>query len=32
MRIFVNRDQVRDLAHPLAPGDSVQIIQALSGG
>lgn len=32
MRIFVNQDQVRDLAHPLAPGDSVQIIQALSGG
>ena len=32
MRLFVNQQQVRDLAHPLAPTDSVQIVQALSGG
>ena len=32
MRIFVNQEQVRDLARPLAPSDTVQIIQALSGG
>ncbi|MFO1402445.1 MAG: MoaD/ThiS family protein [Steroidobacteraceae bacterium] len=32
MRLFVNQQQVRDLAHPLAPSDSVQIVQALSGG
>lgn len=32
MRIFVNGDQIRDLATPLSPGDEVQIIQALSGG
>jgi molybdopterin synthase sulfur carrier subunit len=32
MRLFVNQQQVRDLQHPLASGDSVQIVQALSGG
>ncbi|HVO30892.1 MAG TPA: MoaD/ThiS family protein [bacterium] len=32
MRIFVNGEQARDLATPLAPGDEIQIIQALSGG
>jgi molybdopterin synthase sulfur carrier subunit len=32
MRIFVNQEQVRDLARPLAPDDTVQIVQALSGG
>ncbi|MCC7464112.1 MAG: MoaD/ThiS family protein [Gammaproteobacteria bacterium] len=32
MRLFVNQQQVRDLAHALAPTDSVQIVQALSGG
>ena len=32
MRIFVNQAQVRDLACPLASSDTVQIIQALSGG
>ncbi len=32
MRIFVNREQVRDLTLGLEPGDEVQILQALSGG
>ena len=32
IRFFVNQEQVFDLFHPLAPGDSVQIVQALSGG
>jgi molybdopterin converting factor small subunit len=32
MRLFVNQQQVRDLAHPLAVTDRVQIVQALSGG
>jgi molybdopterin converting factor small subunit len=32
MRIFVNQQQVRDLAQPLVASDSVQIVQALSGG
>ena len=32
MRIFVNREAVRGLDAPLAPGDEVQILQALSGG
>lgn len=32
MRLFVNQQQVRDLGQPLAPTDSVQIVQALSGG
>ena len=32
MRFFVNYEQTFDLAHPLSPGDSVQLVQALSGG
>lgn len=32
MRIFRNGEQVFDLGTPLSPGDSVQIVQALSGG
>ena len=32
MRFFINSEQVFDLAHPLTPTDSVQIVQALSGG
>lgn len=32
MRIFVNGEQVYDLAHPLGPRDEVQLVQALSGG
>jgi sulfur-carrier protein len=32
LRIFVNREQVRDLTVPLRPTDEVQILQALSGG
>lgn len=32
MRFFVNGAQTFNLAHALGPGDSVQIVQALSGG
>jgi molybdopterin converting factor small subunit len=32
MRIFVNREQVRDLALRLDPADEIQVLQALSGG
>jgi molybdopterin converting factor small subunit len=32
IRIFVNGDQVYDLAQPLAATDEVVIVQALSGG
>ena len=32
IRFFVNQEQVFELLHPLVPGDSVQIVQALSGG
>jgi molybdopterin converting factor small subunit len=32
VRFFVNGEQVRDLAYPLAASDEVQIVQALSGG
>lgn len=32
IRIFVNGDQARDLAQPLAESDEVIIVQALSGG
>ena len=32
MRIFVNRQQVRELGLPLSPTDEVLIVQALSGG
>jgi molybdopterin synthase sulfur carrier subunit len=32
MRVFVNGEQVFDMARPLQTSDSVQIVQALSGG
>jgi len=32
MRLFVNGEQVFDLAHALSPADEIQIVQALSGG
>lgn len=32
MRFFVNGEQVLDTARSLRPNDSVQIVQALSGG
>jgi molybdopterin synthase sulfur carrier subunit len=32
IRFFVNDEQVFDMSHPLLPTDSVQIVQALSGG
>jgi sulfur-carrier protein len=32
IRIFVNGEQTFALDHPLRPADSVQIVQALSGG
>ena len=32
MRFFINGEQVFDLKTPLGGGDSVQIVQALSGG
>ena len=32
MRVFVEGRAVHDLAHPLQPGDDVNIVQALSGG
>lgn len=32
IRIFINSDQVLDLARPLQAGDDVVIVQALSGG
>jgi len=32
IKIFVNRDQVRDLGAPLAATDEVIIITAISGG
>jgi len=32
IRFFVNGEQVFDLGRPLGSGDSVQIVQALSGG
>jgi molybdopterin converting factor small subunit len=32
IRIFVNGEQARDLAQPLAATDEVIIVQALSGG
>ncbi len=32
MRFFVNGGQVFDLKRPLCPTDSVQLVQALSGG
>ncbi len=32
LRLFVNGEQVFDLARPLRDGDELQIVQALSGG
>jgi len=32
MRVFANGAPVEDLATPLAPGDEVHILQALTGG
>ena len=32
IRLFVGGEQAFELARPLAPGDEVQIVQALSGG
>jgi hypothetical protein len=32
MRFFINGEQVFTLLAPLGPGDSVQLVQALSGG
>ena len=32
MRFFVNGEQTFELSQPLSPSDSVQIVQALSGG
>lgn len=32
IRFFINGEQTFDMAHPLRPTDSVQIVQALSGG
>lgn len=32
IRLFVNGEQVRDLAEPLKPRDELIIVQALSGG
>ncbi len=32
IRFFVNGEQVRDLAQPLAASDELVIVQALSGG
>jgi molybdopterin converting factor small subunit len=32
MRLFVNGCGVRDLQHPLQPGDFVAVVLALSGG
>jgi molybdopterin synthase sulfur carrier subunit len=32
MRIFINGEQVFELAHKLHPADEIQIVQALSGG
>jgi sulfur-carrier protein len=32
MRFFVNGEQVFDLKKPLAPNDTVQLVQALAGG
>jgi sulfur-carrier protein len=32
MRLFVNREQVRDLSQPLNASDELVLVQALSGG
>jgi sulfur-carrier protein len=32
VRLFVGRDETRDIRRPLAPGDELMIFGALSGG
>ena len=32
IKIFVNRELVRSIAQPLAPGDEILVVAALSGG
>ena len=32
IRVFINGEQARDLAHGVRPADQVCIVQALSGG
>jgi molybdopterin converting factor small subunit len=32
MRIFINGEPVKNLAHPIRSSDEVSIVQALSGG
>lgn len=32
MRVFIGRDEVRELSTPLDPGATLHIVQALSGG
>ena len=32
MRIFINGEPVKNLAHPIGASDEVSIVQALSGG
>jgi molybdopterin synthase sulfur carrier subunit len=32
MRLFVGRDEARDVARPIGPGDELMIFGALSGG
>jgi molybdopterin converting factor small subunit len=32
IKVFVNREQARTIAAPLAPGDEVLVVAALSGG
>lgn len=32
IRVFVNGEQVRDIAHALTAADEIVIVQALSGG
>jgi molybdopterin converting factor small subunit len=32
MRVFVNKESISDLDHPLAHNDEVLILHALSGG
>jgi len=32
MRVFVGKDELRDLSTPLDPGATLHIVQALSGG
>ncbi len=32
IRVFINGEQTFDILRPLEPADSIQIVQALSGG